>query len=73
MYFQPDEHQQRRVAALLPNPALSRNQMLSIALAAGLPDLMTTIRAAERGQVGMDGAEPAKNAQAWWLRIWKHE
>jgi len=73
MYLQPDEHQQRRIAALLPNTALSRDQMLSIALSAGLPDLMTTIRDAERGQVSVHDAEPAKNTLAWWQRIWKRE
>lgn len=68
MYFQPDERQQRRIADLLLNTSLNRDQKLSIAYAAGLRDLAATIRNEGRGRCNMHDAE---NARPWWQRIWK--
>ena len=70
MYFEPTVVQRERVAGLLPDATIGREQKLGIALAAGLPDLVNMLRA----RPPLPPAEPTSTESTleqtrWWQRI----
>jgi hypothetical protein len=69
MYFQPTDAQRQRIADLLATAPLKRDQLLTIAVAAGLPDLALTFK--ERNSVVAPNSvsAPARSRRQWW-RVW---
>jgi hypothetical protein len=69
MYFQPTDAQRQRIADLLATASLNRDQLLVIAMAVGLPDLVHTFKTRNSTPTPDPGPEPAAPRRQWW-RIW---
>ncbi|MFI7064570.1 hypothetical protein ACIBL3_26505 [Kribbella sp. NPDC050124] len=69
MYFKPTDAQRQRIADLLATARLDRGQRLTIAVAAGLPDLADTFKAQTSVAVPNPGPAPVAAQRPWW-RIW---
>lgn len=67
MYFKPTDTQRQRIAELLATAPLSRDQLLAIAMAADLPELVLTFRTRNAAQD--PEPEPAAPRSRWW-RVW---
>jgi hypothetical protein len=67
MYFQPTDAQRQRIADLLATASLNRDQLLVIAMAVGLPDLVHTFKT--RNSTPTPDPGPAALRRQWW-RIW---
>jgi hypothetical protein len=69
MYFQPTCTQKRRITDLLSTAPLNRDQLLSIAFAAGLPGLARSSAARDCVPATASESVPAASRRQWW-RIW---
>lgn len=66
MYFQPTDVQRQRIADLLATASLNRNQRLTIAVAAGLPEFADTIKAQRSVPAPTSASAPAAARRPWW-------